>query len=425
MTAKSDSRQPNTGLPNADFSETQFRLGRLLTRINRKLSEGRDLEKILDFIFESLNVIFPFDRISIALIEEEGSEKKIRAQWVKSKTPVRYLKQGYCVPLKGSSLEKILMTGKPRIINDLTQYLAEHPNSRSTELIYKDGMRSSLTCPLRAAGENIGVVFFSSTQPGTYKDEHVQTCLEIAEELSVLIEFVRLRQNSNNGGNPQNLRMILHDLRNPLSVIKGFIEVADELVEADADGEVKKIFSVLKRNTDYMLELLNEISELNKLNGRENHLELRDVDLRVFISELSIRGRELADHKEIGVVVETDSGLPQIVRLDPVGISRVLDNLLSNAIKFSERGTKIQVAIRYQAPYLRFEVTDEGPGIPNSEMPQLFREFGRTSVRPTEGESSTGLGLVIAKKIVEQHGGGISVKSQVGVGSTFYFWIPT
>jgi signal transduction histidine kinase len=93
-------------------------------------------------------------------------------------------------------------------------------------------------------------------------------------------------------------------------------------------------------------------------------------------------------------------------------------------VKFSARGTNVQLEIKREGARLIFEVVDEGQGIPESEIPKLFREFGRTSVRPTEGERSTGLGLAIAKKIVEQHGGQISVKSEKGKGSTFAFWLP-
>jgi signal transduction histidine kinase len=103
----------------------------------------------------------------------------------------------------------------------------------------------------------------------------------------------------------------------------------------------------------------------------------------------------------------------------------VLENLFSNAVKYSRRGSEARFSFRREPDRLVFSVTDTGLGIPAEEIPKLFQEFGKTSVRPTEGEQSTGLGLAIAKRIVEQHKGQIMVESKPGPGSTFTFWIPS
>ena len=92
--------------------------------------------------------------------------------------------------------------------------------------------------------------------------------------------------------------------------------------------------------------------------------------------------------------------------------------------KYSNPGREVLLRINCLTDRIEFEVTDQGQGIPEEELPKLFKEFGKTSVRPTNGEPSTGLGLAIARKIVEKHGGAISVTSTVGWGSTFSFWLP-
>ena len=148
---------------------TQLRWGRLLGEINHKLSEGQDYDKILDFLFDSLDNIIPYDRIAIALVDDDGSQPKICSKWVRSKFPFSNIVAGYCAPLEGSSLKNILETGQPRIINDLIQYSHDHPGSESTKLILKDGIRSSLSCPLTANKKFVGIVFFSSKDTQTYK----------------------------------------------------------------------------------------------------------------------------------------------------------------------------------------------------------------------------------------------------------------
>lgn len=404
--------------------ETEFRFGRILTEINRKLSEGNDYHKILDFLFDSLDVIIPYDRIGIALVDEADEQVKVCAKWIRSKIPTSpHIGVGYCAPLKGSSLQNILETGKPRIINDLVNYSLEHPGSESTKLIIQDGIQSSLTCPLRVNNKLIGIVFFSSKDIQTYKEEHVQTYMEIADELSLLIEHGHLREN--NIAKMQNFRMVLHDLKAPLGVIQGFLDLTSEADwYNDLDPDAKNVFSILQRNSGYMLELLNELSELNQLDAQSGKVEPREITLQGFIPEIAMRGRELADKKDIKFAMITDPNLPEKVPIDAFKIRRVLDNLITNAVKFSSRGTKIQIVIKREQGRMIFEVIDEGQGIPEREIPQLFKEFGRTSVQPTEGEQSTGLGLAIAKKIVEQHGGQISVNSEIGRGSTFAFWLP-
>ena len=412
--------------PQTKTRENQFQFGRLLKSVNRKLNEGVDHQIIFDFMFDALEIIIPFDRIGIAIIEETGQTQQLHSRWMRSKLPHAHLEVGYCAPLNGSSLQNILETGQPRVINDLLKYGKEHPLSHSTSLILKDGIRSSLTCPIYANKKPIGVVFFSSRNLDTYKSEHIETYLEIADELSVIIGQARFLSESEKAkSKSQNVRMVLHDLKSPLGIIQGFLELAqggDWFQTLDQDA--KKIFSTLERNASHMSNLLSELAELSQLDFQAGKIETREVILQEFISEVAATGTDLASKKSMTFVLKCDSNIPDKVFFDPLKIRRVIDNLLSNAAKYSARQTSINLSISYHQDQLHFEITDQGQGIPNSELSKLFHEFGKTSVRPTEGESSSGMGLAISKKIVEQHGGQIAVQSQVGKGSTFSFWIP-
>lgn len=402
--------------------EAQFKFGRLMPEINHKIAAGEDFKSILDFLFESMNSIIPYDRIGIAMIEGE----QLCSKWMKTKIPNLHLGVGYCSPLDGSSLKTILETGRPRIINDLVQYGLQKPESESTQLALKDGIRSNFTCPILSGGKPIGIVFFSSSKPDTYRSEHIETYLEIADELSFVINQDRVRQEAARvRSTNQNVRMLLHDLKSPVGIIQGFLQLAqDESWYAALDDEAKGIFETLQRNAFHMNDLLSELAELTHLNFQGNKISVCEVPLAEFISEISASAKEMAFKKSISFELEGAESMPDRAMFDPLKIRRVLDNLFSNAVKYSSRGTKIQLKIRLQDGRLCFDVIDQGLGIPESEMPKLFQEFGKTSVRPTEGESSSGIGLAIAKKIVEQHGGQISLRSEVGRGSTFSFWIP-
>ena len=191
----------------ADGSDEVAQLGQALLNLSRtfehrvnekaKLQEvtananaGLLLDEILDQLYESFRSLIPYDRIGLALLEDKG--QVLRARWGRSDAPVIRLTPGFSAPMQGSSLQTVFETGQPRIINDLQSYLEGHPHSQSTGLIVREGMRSSLTCPLIAVGKPIGFIFFSSMMTDTYRDAHVQLFMQIANQLAVIVEKSRL-----------------------------------------------------------------------------------------------------------------------------------------------------------------------------------------------------------------------------------------
>ena len=172
--------------------ERKFAEANALIRLGEKISSGLLLEEVLDQIFDSFRSIIPYDRIGCSMLEDEG--RTVRAVWARSLGADTKLGVGYSAPLAGSSLSQIIETGRPRILNDLEQYLREHPGSHSTRLVVYEGVRSSLTCPLVAEGKRVGFVFFSSTEPNTYSDAHVDLLMQIAGQLSFILEKGRLYQ---------------------------------------------------------------------------------------------------------------------------------------------------------------------------------------------------------------------------------------
>jgi class 3 adenylate cyclase len=170
--------------------ERRFREIAELDAVARRVNAGLLLDDVLDDFFREAREIFPYDRIGFALLEEDG--RLVRARWTRSELgPIR-LGQGYAARLEGSSLETILQTGRPRVLNDLAAYLEAKPDSESTRLVVQEGVRSSLTCPLVANGVPIGFLFFSSRHVDAYRDAHVEAYERIASQLSVIVEKGRL-----------------------------------------------------------------------------------------------------------------------------------------------------------------------------------------------------------------------------------------
>jgi signal transduction histidine kinase len=394
-----------------------------LSNITAQINAGLLLDDVLDQVFESLRPLVPYDRIGFSLLEQDG--KIVRARWSRSDAAEMKITNSYAAPLEGSSLQRIIETGQPRILNDLEAYLRAHPQSKSTQLIVAEGMRSSLTCPLIAMGKPIGFMFFSSMRPSTYKDAHVELFLQIAGQLAVIVEKGRLYQRLVELDEVKNrfLGIAAHDLRSPISVVKSYAILFLKGYVGPITDQQREILQKMDTVSEKMLALINDLLDVSAIEAGQLKLEMRQVDLATYLQECYAENILLAQAKSIELALELEPNLPQ-ASLDPQRISQVINNLITNAIKFSYSNTTITLRAGAVDGQIRISVRDQGQGIPAEEMGKMFTDFGRTTVRPTAGEKSTGLGLAIVKRIVEAHGGRVWVDSQVGVGSTFTFSLP-
>jgi hypothetical protein len=397
------------------------RLGGITAQINA----GLLLDEVLDSVYETFHSLIPYDRIGFSLLSETGDT--VMARWARSRAPRLYIDRDYAAPLEGSSLEALFVTGKPRILNDLVEYLKEKPESTSTRLMMKEGMRSSLTCPLIARGKPIGFMFFSSMNPGTYRDAHVDLFQTIAGQLAVIVEKGRLYQQllELNELKGRFLGIVAHDLRNPLNVVKGFLGLMRAGILNPSPSERDSIYGTMEGACERMLDLLNDLLDIQAIESGHLDLAPKSTDLRGFLDGILRENSILGQAKAIRLHLEVADGVGS-AWFDPRRISQVLGNLVSNAFKFSHECTDVTVkAMQCPSHRVIVTVTDQGQGIPVAEQAQLFSEFGKCSVKPTGGEKSHGLGLAICKRIVEAHGGRIWVKSTPGEGSTFGFTLPS
>lgn len=158
----------------------------LLDSIIHRINEGRDLTDILNYLFETFHLTIPFDRIGLALLQDDG--RCVQSIWAKSRVALLRLPPDYRLSVRDTSLQRVLDSGQPRVLNDLEAYLRARPESRSTQLLVEEGMRSSLTCPLVANGKPIGFLFFSCCGVEAYNEDHVRRFGRIARHFSVTVE---------------------------------------------------------------------------------------------------------------------------------------------------------------------------------------------------------------------------------------------
>jgi signal transduction histidine kinase len=397
-----------------------------LSRITEKINAGLVLDEVWNFTYTSFRALIPYERIGCALIESGGEKGDIvRARWCRSEAPVIKLGKGYSALLKGSSLEKIIQTRTPRILNDLVQYSREHPHSESTRKIVEEGMRSSLTCPLVALGLPIGFIFFSSVRPNTYENLHVNIFQRIAGQLSLCTEKSRLYERLVELNDLKNkfLGMAAHDLRSPIAVIRGYLDLFRDGLAGPLDGSQQDMIAMMSKHCERMLGLIDDLLSVSAIESGQITLDKKKIRVREYLEECRQTHLLPAKAKSIEMCLDCDANLPELL-LDPERISQVINNLMTNAIKFSHPNTTVTIRAFVQGQEVHVAVSDQGQGIPEHEISRMFSFFTKTSVRPTAGESSTGLGLAIAKRMIEAHGGKIWVQSKPGVGTTFTFTLP-
>ncbi|HEY9401535.1 MAG TPA: HAMP domain-containing sensor histidine kinase, partial [Pyrinomonadaceae bacterium] len=189
--------------------------------------------------------------------------------------------------------------------------------------------------------------------------------------------------------------------------------------------EQKNMVGMMERNTQNLIELVNDLLDAAKLESGSLQLELSDVDLTGLIHETCEPFVQLAREKGLTLRQEhAPSGVPKVVRADRAKLRRVIVNLLSNALKFTPKGGRVAVRVEQAGAEVRVSVADTGVGIAADDLPLLFDKYEQARHRATRGEKGTGLGLYITRQLVELHGGTIQVESEVGRGSTFSFTLP-
>ncbi|MCH7988649.1 MAG: PAS domain S-box protein [Planctomycetes bacterium] len=221
-----------------------------------------------------------------------------------------------------------------------------------------------------------------------------------------------------------------HEIRTPMTAILGFAEILlnEEGVEF-APKHRLEMFRTIQRNGEYLLELINDILDLSKIESAKVEVENIEFSPRRILSEVATLMRVRASAKGLPLETEFDGPIPEHILSDPTRLRQILINLIGNAIKFSETG-KIRVLARLldadsDAPRLQFDVIDTGIGMTEEQIDKLFQPFSQADTSTTRKFGGTGLGLTISKRLSEMLGGEIRVQSTPGEGSTFSVTIST
>jgi len=216
--------------------------------------------------------------------------------------------------------------------------------------------------------------------------------------------------------------MASHDMRNSLGAIKGYSQILKEDMN-ELPAETKDRFlNFIFKSSENILKMVNDLLDISVIESGMLKLDLHREPFKNLANHHIMINQYFADKKNITLYSDLED-VPDC-RIDSNKIGQVMDNLLNNAIKFSRPGKNIFIELKNTGNRIIFSVRDEGPGISEEDQAKLFQHFQKLTARPTAGESSSGLGLAISKKMIEAHDGCLGVKSQLASGSTFWFEIP-
>ncbi len=212
-----------------------------------------------------------------------------------------------------------------------------------------------------------------------------------------------------------------HEIRTPLNAVLGFID----LLKEETQGRKSATYvEIIESSSKSLLKIIEDILDFSKIESGKLDIDKVDFNAKTEFEVITHLFDAKCSQKDISLALNLDSNLPQVINTDPLRIKQVISNLLSNAVKFTPNGKKIIVDIYYKNDLLYVSVKDEGVGIAKDKQNHIFEAFGQEDSSTTRLHGGTGLGLSISGELVKLLGGKLEVKSEVGVGSEFYFSVP-
>jgi signal transduction histidine kinase len=392
-----------------------------LLEVVRGLTTAPDLQTFLQTIITEATELTNSELASILEYDEDASELRFLAmQWFE-----RDLLRPMGVPLEGSAAGWVFRKGQPLIIQDV------HADQRHFKVV--DRMTNHLTqslvaVPLMVRGHVVGVLEALNKKDDAHYTEEDLTILEtlgalaaqamenvdLARKVRVskieLAELERLKSDF--------IAISSHELRTPLGLILGHATFLREL----AGNQFSDQLDTIIRNATRLKEIVESLSDVDNLQNGSARVRGNKVSMTKIVEDVATSFRAEADHRNI--ILRTECGdQPNYIHADQGKITIALSNLVKNAIQFTESGGHVTVQVSEDTGYVKVTVVDNGIGIPARDLPHIFERFYQVETHLTRRYGGMGLGLSVAKAMIELHGGRIWAES-FGRGSTFTFLLP-
>jgi signal transduction histidine kinase/ActR/RegA family two-component response regulator len=397
-----------------------------LREVGDAVSSTLDLDEVLQTVVTHAVRITGTDGGSIMEYDEDEDAFSVRAAYGTSPALLDALR-GMRIERDSTLVGRAALERHPLVVSDLDAVPLD-PHLRA---LHDHGWRSVLAVPLLRRDRMVGALVIRRKTPGDFGPETVRMLEIFAAQSALAILNARLfRELERNRTElevasrhkSEFLASMSHELRTPLNAVIGFSEVLLDQLFGEINDRQAEYLRDIWNSGRHLLELLNEILDLSKVEAGKMELDSQRFDVAPVLEySLGLVRQRAANHAirlELLVSEEVSS-----VDADELRFKQVVVNLLTNAVKFTPDGGRVTVAARQVGQELHVTVTDTGIGVPPEDQQRIFESFqqGRRGVPKEEG---TGLGLTLSRRIVELSGGRMWLTSEVGVGSTFGFALP-
>ncbi len=310
-----------------------------------------------------------------------------------------------------------------------TRIVAQHGEAPATAAAVLAGDEvldsdSSLTVPIQREGRVIGVIALDRANDRPFSAESYAFVVRLAEHAAIAIENAQLYEavKRANEAKSEFVSVMAHELRIPMTAIKGYTEMIG-MVGGLAEQQ-EKFLGIIRSNIERMGVLVSDLSDISRIETGRLNLEIEEgVDIRKTLEDVLASVRAEIEKREHAVVIELPDDLP-LVRADPRRLGQVLTNLVSNAYKYTPKGGTITLRAKKGKKFVECRITDTGIGMTVEEVGRLFTKFWRSEDPYVREQPGSGLGLAVARNLVELQGGQMSVESKKDAGTTFSFTIP-
>ncbi len=385
------------------LKESIITLERLL-HISRHLNSTLEMRPLLQQIVESARDLTDADGASILLMENDDT-----LRFAAACGPDANLLEITEVPLDNSLAGWVVRNRQMLIVEDVLS------DPRHFVIQSVDPTQSLLAVPMLFGDQIIGVLESVATKTRhSFTHQDIETLETLASVAAVAVQNARLFEQSDW------VAEVVHEIRTPLTAILSY---ADLLQRPDITDAMRAQFvTIIQQETQRVNALATQFLDLARLESGRIRMAQHRLCIGEIMNAAANTIRPTVANNRQNLCVEFPADLPCTVG-DDQRIHQVLLNLLSNAAKYSDPGDTITLAAKVTDLEVLISVTDTGPGIPEDQLPKLFHKFSRLPGKERQ-VTGTGLGLVIARQIVEAHNGKIWAESEVGKGTTFYFSLP-
>lgn len=403
------------------FPAKQERLALLCAGIGR-IGPSLDVDQALREVVDASVQLTGAERGSVLLVDAETGRLDLRAgPHIDGRST-----EGEGVEIRWAVAREVLERDEPVLIRDAEQ----DPDLASQGSVIDGSLRSIVCVPLRARGGVMGVLCVDNPAGGgVFAPEDLVTLSALANPAAMAIENARLHQavEAATEAKAAFVSVVSHELRVPMTSIKGYADMLRQGVAGPLNDLQGSFVDTIRRNVDRMGALVSDLSEMNSIESGRLVLRTEPLDLAGSVSEAIAVLQAQFDEKQQRVAVELAADL-EPVHGDRSRVVEILTRLLSNASKYSPAGRPIVVrAERIQdggRAWMRLQVVDHGYGISREDQSRLFSPFFRSDDPDVRHETGWGLGLSIAKMLVEAQSGRVTVESEPNLGSNFGFTLP-